>query len=79
VTVPRSKSLSESTLEWFSERRANCDRDKAKPLHDALHAWSKDAELLKTLHESQPRGIRMAASRLESLLDCWLPRVERGR
>ena len=46
------------------------DRDKAKPLHDALEAWSKDDELLKTLRESQPQ---MPGSLTDRQEDIWEP------
>jgi hypothetical protein len=46
------------------------DRDKAKPLHDTLEAWSKDTELLKTLRESQPRTPEFMSDRQE---DIWEP------
>jgi uncharacterized protein DUF3631 len=46
------------------------DRANAKPLHDALEAWSKDAELLKTLREHQPQMPESLTDRQE---DIWEP------
>jgi uncharacterized protein DUF3631 len=46
------------------------DRDKAKPLHDTLEAWSKDAGLVKTLRESQPQMPEFMSDRQE---DIWEP------
>jgi hypothetical protein len=46
------------------------DRANAKPLHDALETWSEDAELLKTLRESQPQ---MPASLTDREEDIWEP------
>lgn len=46
------------------------DRANAKPLHDALEAWSKDVELPKTLRESQPQMPEPLTDRQE---DIWEP------
>ena len=46
------------------------DRTNAKPLHDALETWSKDAELLKTLRERQPQMPESLTDRQE---DIWEP------
>ena len=46
------------------------DRDSAKSLHDALEAWSKDNELLKTLRTSQPQMPEYMTDRQE---DIWEP------
>ena len=46
------------------------DRANAKPLHDALEAWSNDAELLKTLRESRPQMPECLTYRQE---DIWEP------
>jgi hypothetical protein len=45
------------------------DRAKAKPLYDALEAWSKDVELLKTLRESQPQMPESLTDRQEDILE----------
>jgi hypothetical protein len=46
------------------------DRASAKPMHDALEAWSTDAELLKALGTSQPRMPECLSDRQE---DIWEP------
>jgi hypothetical protein len=46
------------------------DRDKAKLQHEALETWSKDAGLVKTLHESQPQMPESLTDRQE---DIWEP------
>jgi hypothetical protein len=46
------------------------DRANAKPLHDALEAWSNDAELQKTLRESRPQMPECLTDRQE---DIWEP------
>src|SRR5262249_20906534 len=45
-------------------------RAAAKPLHDALEAWSKDPELLRSLRESQPQMPECLTDRQE---DIWEP------
>jgi hypothetical protein len=49
-------------------RRQN--RAEATPLHDALEAWSKDAELLRALRETQPQMPESLTDRQE---DIWEP------
>jgi Protein of unknown function (DUF3631) len=46
------------------------DRDAAKPIHDALEAWSKDPELQKTLREVHPQMPESLTDRQE---DIWEP------
>jgi len=46
------------------------DRVTAKPIHDALEAWSKDDELLRTLRASQPQMPECMTDRQE---DIWEP------
>ena len=46
------------------------DRAAAKPIHDALEAWSKDSDLLKTLRENQPQMPEWMTDRQE---DIWEP------
>ena len=46
------------------------DRDAAKPMHDALEAWSNDTELLKTLRASHPQMPEFMSDRQE---DIWEP------
>jgi uncharacterized protein DUF3631 len=46
------------------------DRNAAKPIHDALEAWSKDVELLKTLRANQPQMPESLTDRQE---DIWEP------
>jgi hypothetical protein len=46
------------------------DRTAAKPIHDALEAWSKDVELLKSLRASQPQMPEFMFDRQE---DIWEP------
>jgi hypothetical protein len=46
------------------------DRANAKPLHDALENWSKDADLQKTLRESRPQTPECLTDRQE---DIWEP------
>ena len=46
------------------------DRAAAKPIHDALEAWSKDSDLLKTLRGNQPQMPEWMTDRQE---DIWEP------
>jgi hypothetical protein len=46
------------------------DRAAAKPIHDALEAWNKDSDLLKTLRASQPQMPEWMSDRQE---DIWEP------
>jgi hypothetical protein len=46
------------------------DRAAAKPIHDALEAWSKDVELLKRLRATQPQMPECMTDRQE---DIWEP------
>jgi hypothetical protein len=46
------------------------DRAAAKPIHDALEAWSKDSNLLKTLRGNQPQMPEWMTDRQE---DIWEP------
>src|SRR5262249_40037282 len=48
------------------------DRAKAKPLHDALEAWSTDVELVKTLRESQPQMPEYLTDRQEDIWESLL-------
>jgi hypothetical protein len=46
------------------------DRAVAKPIHDALEAWSKDSELLKNLRENEPQMPEFLTDRQA---DIWEP------
>ena len=49
---------------------STANRDSAKPIHDALEAWSKDIELLKTLRASQ---LQMPECMTDRQQDIWEP------
>jgi hypothetical protein len=52
------------------EKYRRQDRANAKPLHDALEIWSRDAELLRTLRASHPEMPESLTDRQE---DIWEP------